>query len=396
MHLAVGVGPRQAFGHASLAFGDRPLGTIRPGDVQAFVAGLTLAPSTVRLVHQHLAALLDAAVADGLIARNPARGVKLPARVPSPAAPPTSEQVRALLDAATPWFRPAVVLGAGLGLRRAEASGFRAAKGDLSPHDSDVSLAVILDLARTMAEGDEFGTLGAELLDEIYPGDAEASGSASGVEMGEATRAGLEEAIVEAPEGSDLFASLQIAYGVCVALGCYLVGRYLGGGGRAGRLMRLAYLGRAGIYALLPRLGELRIGSQGGAKFPGGLVGLAKPRQHHSQRVICIPVRGFGREHRAKRRHRVVIATELRQCGSEGETGFYVIRIDIERMQEAAYCLILGIAAREQPAQAETRLGEIRISAQRRAKLRRRLSGTCGRWRSRSSSTWCGRRCCSS
>jgi hypothetical protein len=57
-------------------------------------------------------------------------------------------------------------------------------------------------------------------------------------------------------EGSGLFSSLQIAYGVGVALGCYLVGRYLGGGGQAGWLMSAAYLGRAAIYALLPRLGD--------------------------------------------------------------------------------------------------------------------------------------------
>jgi integrase len=114
---------RQAFTHASATFGARPLGTIRPTDVQAFITKLSLAPSTVRLVHQHLAAMLDAAVTDGVLARNPARGVKLPTRMPSQIVPPTPVQVLAVLDAATPWFRPAVVLGAGLGLRRAEASG---------------------------------------------------------------------------------------------------------------------------------------------------------------------------------------------------------------------------------------------------------------------------------
>ncbi len=75
-------------------------------------------------------------------------------------------------------------------------------------------------------------------------------------------------------EGSDLYASLQIAFGVGVALGCYLVGRYLGDGGRAGRLMSAAYLGRAGIYVLLPRLGD-------GPLWPGLLLivgaGLALP-----------------------------------------------------------------------------------------------------------------------
>jgi integrase len=37
--------------------------------------------------------------------------------------PPTVEQVAALYDKAPNWFRPAVVLGAGLGLRHAEVSG---------------------------------------------------------------------------------------------------------------------------------------------------------------------------------------------------------------------------------------------------------------------------------
>src|SRR5215204_2600754 len=44
--------------------------------MQAFVSGLELAPSTVGLVFQHLNSLLEAAAEDGLIARNPARGVK--------------------------------------------------------------------------------------------------------------------------------------------------------------------------------------------------------------------------------------------------------------------------------------------------------------------------------
>jgi integrase len=37
--------------------------------------------------------------------------------------PPTLDQVAAIYEAAVPWFRPAVVLGAGLGLRQAEATG---------------------------------------------------------------------------------------------------------------------------------------------------------------------------------------------------------------------------------------------------------------------------------
>jgi hypothetical protein len=52
--------------------------------------------------------------------------VKLPARRTGEIVPPTVEQVELLVDAAPVWFRPAVILGAGLGLRQAEASGLTA------------------------------------------------------------------------------------------------------------------------------------------------------------------------------------------------------------------------------------------------------------------------------
>ena len=48
--------------------------------------------------------------------------------------------------------------------RRADAAGFRIGQGDLSPHDREVPLASVLDLARTMARIDSFGTLGARIL----------------------------------------------------------------------------------------------------------------------------------------------------------------------------------------------------------------------------------------
>jgi integrase len=110
-------------GYALRGLGDRPLSSIRKGDVQSFVTGLELAPTTVRVVFQHLNALLDAAVEDRLIAANPAKGVKLPELSGPSVVPPTVEQVQAIYEAAVEWFRPAVLLGAGLGLRQAEASG---------------------------------------------------------------------------------------------------------------------------------------------------------------------------------------------------------------------------------------------------------------------------------
>jgi integrase len=49
--------------------------------------------------------------------------IGLPERTVGEIVPPTPNEVVALIGAAAPWFRIAVVLGAGLGLRQAEAAG---------------------------------------------------------------------------------------------------------------------------------------------------------------------------------------------------------------------------------------------------------------------------------
>jgi integrase len=111
-----------ALAHAQTKLGKRRLSTIRKGDVQALVTGLELAPGTVRIVHQHLNALFAAAIEDRLLVVNPARKVKLPSSDAKQLVVPTPQQVAALHDAAPEGFRAAIVLGAGLGLRQAEAA----------------------------------------------------------------------------------------------------------------------------------------------------------------------------------------------------------------------------------------------------------------------------------
>lgn len=106
-------------------FGDRPIANIRKGDVQALISELgdILSPSTIRIVGQHVGATFARAIDDKLIVANPAVGVRLP-RVETPSVVPlTAEQVQLLLDAADPWYRVAIVIGAGLGLRSSEAAG---------------------------------------------------------------------------------------------------------------------------------------------------------------------------------------------------------------------------------------------------------------------------------
>jgi len=109
--------------HVMPMLGARPLSSIRSGDVRAALCGLELGPSSVRDVRTQLAAVFAAAVEDGLVARSPVTTVKAPKVERAEVVPPTTAQVNALMAAAPDWYRPAIVLGAGVGLRRGEASG---------------------------------------------------------------------------------------------------------------------------------------------------------------------------------------------------------------------------------------------------------------------------------
>ena len=115
----------------SVVLGDRPLSTIRPGDAQDLLVGASSgADGTKRLVRQHFVALIQAAVDDELIGRRTrcrgqgggaGHGARWSLR---------RRGGQAVYDAAPEWFRPAIMLGAGLGLRQAEASGLTADRID--------------------------------------------------------------------------------------------------------------------------------------------------------------------------------------------------------------------------------------------------------------------------
>jgi len=104
-------------------WGTRPVNTITRVDAQAFVSSLPLAPSTVHLVRKHVGAVFKMAVDDGVIARNPLTGVKLPTIDKGVIEPLTIAEVQRLEGAAPDWFAIAIVLGAGLGLRQSEVRG---------------------------------------------------------------------------------------------------------------------------------------------------------------------------------------------------------------------------------------------------------------------------------
>jgi len=138
--------------YAVARFGDRPIASIRKGEIQSFVAELDLAPSTIRVVMQHTTAVFATALDDGLIGgRNPCAGVRLP-RVDNPAVLPlTVDQVAALLDEADDWFAVAIAIGAGLGLRQSEATGLTVDRVDL------LRRAVTVDRQWQQASGSRVG-----------------------------------------------------------------------------------------------------------------------------------------------------------------------------------------------------------------------------------------------
>lgn len=110
----------RALARAAAHWGDRPLASIRRADVQAYVASLSLAPSSVQTEMKYVRGLFRMAVLDRVVGRDESAGVKLP-RITSGRIDPLSRaEVDALEAAAPEWFRVAIVLGATLGIRQSE------------------------------------------------------------------------------------------------------------------------------------------------------------------------------------------------------------------------------------------------------------------------------------
>lgn len=111
-------------------WGNVRLNSIKPSMVQEWVSNMGRSPSWVRHSHNVLAQVLDAAIADKRIKQNPARGVKLPRKVPTVKVYWTIEQLKAF--AAECGEREDLILLLGTsGLRWGEAIALRPC--DLDP-----------------------------------------------------------------------------------------------------------------------------------------------------------------------------------------------------------------------------------------------------------------------
>ncbi|MCT7353625.1 site-specific integrase [Streptomyces sp. 15-116A] len=111
--------------HIYPTFGDRPIVSIRPSEVQAWVKDRSqvLAPSTLRITFAYLVTVMHTAVRDRTIAVNPCAGIKLPEVRRPEIVPLHKDAVRALIEAAPPRYRAMILLAVASGLRQGEVFG---------------------------------------------------------------------------------------------------------------------------------------------------------------------------------------------------------------------------------------------------------------------------------
>lgn len=114
--------------------GDRPIGSVQPSDLDAWIADLGAegkAPATVQKAWQIASGVFRLAVRDRLIALSPARDVRLPKIERKEPIAFTVEEVMRLADAIDPRYRALVLVGAFGGLRIGELAGLQL--GDFDP-----------------------------------------------------------------------------------------------------------------------------------------------------------------------------------------------------------------------------------------------------------------------
>ncbi|MDZ7673722.1 MAG: site-specific integrase [Acidimicrobiales bacterium] len=141
--------------HAYPTFGDRPIGSIRPSEIQAWVKERSehLAPATLEVAYRYLVSVFRAAVDDRVITRNPCVRIKLP-KVDKPVVVPMAvEEVDRLRDAMPDRYRSAVTLAAGTGLRVSECLGLTVDRVDFLRR----TVRVDRQLVMTGGEGPTFG-----------------------------------------------------------------------------------------------------------------------------------------------------------------------------------------------------------------------------------------------
>ncbi|MEW2610234.1 tyrosine-type recombinase/integrase [Streptomyces sp. NPDC047880] len=143
--------------HIYPTFGDRPIVSIRPSEVQAWVKDRSqvLAPSTLRITFAYLVTVMHTAVRDRTIAVNPCAGIKLPEVRRPEIVPLHREAVRALIEAAPPRYRAMILLAVASGLRQGEVFGLEVDCIDFLRREVTVRQQLIVPDKDTDAAEDE-------------------------------------------------------------------------------------------------------------------------------------------------------------------------------------------------------------------------------------------------
>lgn len=113
--------------HVWPLLGEKPMDALRRGLVQAWVkdrsAEGVLAASSLHVVYGYVAAMFKAAVLDRVIGVSPCQGIKLPEIPDSDRYIPTPFEIHAVAAELPAYYRAAVWVGAGCGLRPQEVFG---------------------------------------------------------------------------------------------------------------------------------------------------------------------------------------------------------------------------------------------------------------------------------
>jgi integrase len=120
--------------HVLPVFGGRPLGQVRPSEIQSWVKGLStrLAPATVGRVYSYVVSIYVAAVADGLVRQSPCtKNVKLPTVSRAPIVPLDPDVVLRLIGELPEHWQAMGTLAATTGLREGELLGLTLDRVDM-------------------------------------------------------------------------------------------------------------------------------------------------------------------------------------------------------------------------------------------------------------------------
>lgn len=114
--------------HVEPRIGALEVGQVRQLDLQRVISESTLAPSTQKRLRSLLVSLFRGAEENGLIARSPARTLKVAKTDDSEPRPLSNDEIRALLAVCDDFERAWVLLGLGTGVRVSEGLAVRTGK----------------------------------------------------------------------------------------------------------------------------------------------------------------------------------------------------------------------------------------------------------------------------